>query len=57
MGKFAVDKVKDSGNDKIALIEGNSFGYTDLVVDFHWEFLHAPVCTTILDITFHFTAT
>ena len=33
--KFAVDKVKDSGNDKIALIErGNSFGYTDLVVDF-----------------------
>ena len=33
--KFAVQKVQDSGNEKIAIIErGNSFGYTDLVVDF-----------------------
>lgn len=33
--KFAVEKIKNEGNDKVGLIErGNSFGYTDLVVDF-----------------------
>ena len=33
--KFAVDKVKDSGNDKVFLTDrGNSFGYQDLIVDF-----------------------
>ena len=33
--KFAVEKVKDSGNEKTAIIErGNTFGYTDLIVDF-----------------------
>lgn len=33
--KFAVDKVKNAGNDKVMLTErGNSFGYTDLVVDY-----------------------
>lgn len=33
--KFAVEKIKDAGNDKIMLTErGNSFGYHDLVVDF-----------------------
>lgn len=32
---FAVDKVKDAGNEKVMLTErGNSFGYTDLVVDY-----------------------
>ncbi len=32
---FAVDKVRNVGNDKVGLIErGNSFGYTDLVVDY-----------------------
>jgi 2-dehydro-3-deoxyphosphooctonate aldolase (KDO 8-P synthase) len=32
---FDVDKVKDSGNDKIILTDrGNSFGYQDLIVDF-----------------------
>ena len=32
---WAVDKVRQSGNDKVLLTErGNSFGYTDLVVDF-----------------------
>lgn len=32
---FAVDKVKDSGNDKIILTDrGNTFGYQDLIVDF-----------------------
>ena len=33
--QFAVDKVKESGNDKVWLTErGSFFGYTDLVVDF-----------------------
>jgi len=33
--KFAVDKVKDSGNEKVFLTDrGNTFGYQDLIVDF-----------------------
>lgn len=33
--KFAVGKIKKSGNDKVMLTErGNSFGYTDLIVDY-----------------------
>ena len=33
--KFAVDKIKKAGNEKVWLTErGNSFGYTDLVVDY-----------------------
>ncbi|WP_324676562.1 3-deoxy-8-phosphooctulonate synthase [Hymenobacter sp. GOD-10R] len=33
--KFAVDKVKQSGNEHVILTDrGNSFGYSDLVVDF-----------------------
>jgi 2-dehydro-3-deoxyphosphooctonate aldolase (KDO 8-P synthase) len=33
--KFAVEKIKNAGNDKVGLIErGNTFGYQDLVVDF-----------------------
>ncbi|MEM1322228.1 MAG: 3-deoxy-8-phosphooctulonate synthase [Bacteroidota bacterium] len=33
--RFAVDKVKQSGNDKVLLTErGTTFGYQDLVVDF-----------------------
>lgn len=33
--KFAVNKIKDAGNEKVMLTErGNSFGYTDLVVDY-----------------------
>ena len=33
--KFAVEKIKNAGNDKIGLIErGNTFGYQDLVVDY-----------------------
>lgn len=33
--KFAVDKIKQSGNDHVWLTErGNSFGYQDLVVDY-----------------------
>ncbi len=33
--KFAVEKIKNAGNDKVMLTErGNSFGYQDLVVDY-----------------------
>lgn len=33
--QFAVDKVKDSGNNNVFLTDrGNSFGYQDLIVDF-----------------------
>lgn len=33
--KFAVEKVKEAGNDKVWLTErGNTFGYQDLVVDY-----------------------
>ncbi len=33
--KFAVEKIQNAGNDKIMLTErGNSFGYTDLIVDY-----------------------
>lgn len=33
--KFAVEKIKNAGNPKVMLTErGNSFGYTDLVVDY-----------------------
>jgi len=33
--KFAVEKIKNAGNEKIILTErGNSFGYQDLVVDY-----------------------
>lgn len=50
--KFAVDKVKDSGNDKVALIErGNSFGYTDLVVDFRGIPVMQQFAPVILDVT------
>jgi 2-dehydro-3-deoxyphosphooctonate aldolase (KDO 8-P synthase) len=33
--KYAVEKVRESGNSKVALVErGTTFGYSDLVVDF-----------------------
>lgn len=33
--RFAVDKVKDSGNEKVILTDrGNTFGYQDLIVDY-----------------------
>lgn len=33
--KFAVEKINNTGNDKVGLIErGNTFGYQDLVVDY-----------------------
>lgn len=50
--KFAVQKVVDSGNKKTAIIErGNSFGYTDLVVDFRGIPTMQNYSPVILDIT------
>lgn len=50
--KFAVQKVQDSGNEKIAIIErGNSFGYTDLVVDFRGIPTMRNYAPVILDVT------
>lgn len=50
--KFAVEKVKDSGNEKTAIIErGNSFGYTDLVVDFRGIPTMRNYSPVILDVT------
>ena len=50
--QFAVQKVKDSGNDNVGIIErGNSFGYTDLVVDFRGIPVMQQYAPTILDIT------
>ena len=50
--KFAVQKVKDSGNNKTAIIErGNSFGYTDLIVDYRGIPIMKQYSPVILDIT------
>ena len=50
--QFAVQKVKDSGNDKVGIIErGNSFGYTDLVVDFRGIPVMQNYSPVILDVT------
>ncbi|MCP9750808.1 3-deoxy-8-phosphooctulonate synthase [Ferruginibacter sp. HRS2-29] len=51
--KFAVEKINNTGNDKVGLIErGNTFGYQDLVVDYRnitWmKDIHVPV---IMDCT------
>ncbi|HMC83974.1 MAG TPA: 3-deoxy-8-phosphooctulonate synthase, partial [Chitinophagaceae bacterium] len=51
--KFAVDKIRKAGNEKVILTErGNTFGYQDLVVDFRnipWMQVHkAPV---VMDVT------
>jgi 2-dehydro-3-deoxyphosphooctonate aldolase (KDO 8-P synthase) len=51
--KFAVDKVKDAGNDKIMLTDrGNMFGYQDLVVDFrNIPLMQKTGVPVIMDIT------
>ncbi|WP_159518204.1 3-deoxy-8-phosphooctulonate synthase [Sunxiuqinia indica] len=51
--KFAVDKVRDSGNDKVMLTErGTTFGYQDLVVDYRGiPVMKTNNCPVILDIT------
>lgn len=50
--KFAVEKVRDSGNEKTAIIErGNSFGYTDLVVDYRGIPTMQNYAPVFLDVT------
>lgn len=50
--QFAVNKIKDCGNDKVWLTErGNSFGYTDLIVDFRGIPVMQQYAPTILDCT------
>ena len=50
--KFAVDKVKDSGNDKVLITErGSMFGYQDLIVDFRGIPKMKELAPVILDVT------
>ncbi len=50
--QFAVQKVTDSGNEKVGIIErGNTFGYTDLVVDFRGIPTMRNYAPVILDVT------
>ena len=50
--QFAVQKVHDSGNEKTEIIErGNTFGYTDLVVDFRGIPVMKQYAPVILDVT------
>jgi len=51
--KFAVTKVRESGNDNVFLTErGTTFGYQDLIVDFRGiPVLQRNNCPVILDIT------
>lgn len=50
--KFAVQKIIDSGNHKTAIIErGNSFGYTDLIVDYRGIPTMQQYAPVILDCT------
>ncbi len=51
--RFAVDKVRESGNDRIMLTDrGNMFGYQDLVVDFrNIPLMQETGLPVIMDIT------
>ncbi|XOD66884.1 MAG: 3-deoxy-8-phosphooctulonate synthase [Flavobacteriales bacterium Tduv] len=50
--KFAVQKMQDHGNDRVALIErGTTFGYQDLVVDYRSIPIMKSYAPVILDVT------
>lgn len=52
--RFAVQKVRDAGNDNVAVTErGVSFGYGDLIVDYRGipEMKKSSACPVILDVT------
>ena len=50
--KFAVDKVKESCNDKVLITErGSMFGYQDLIVDFRGIPKMKELAPVILDVT------
>lgn len=50
---FAVQKVRDAGNDNVLLTErGNCFGYQDLIVDYrNLPIMQQTGCPVVLDIT------
>src|SRR5688500_7980352 len=49
---FAVQKITDSDSQKVAIIErGNSFGYTDLIVDYRGIPTMRQYAPVILDVT------
>jgi len=52
--KFAIQKIRDSGNDSVMVTErGTTFGYQDLVVDYRGisEMQKSCNCPVVLDIT------
>ena len=50
--KFAVEKIKHSGNNKVLITErGSMFGYNDLIVDFRGLKEMNELAPTILDVT------
>lgn len=50
--KYAVQKVKDSGNTKVLITDrGTMFGYGDMVVDFRGIPIMKEYATTVLDVT------
>jgi len=50
--KYAVDKVMESGNQKVIITErGTQFGYNDLIVDFRGINELKKIAPTILDVT------
>jgi 2-dehydro-3-deoxyphosphooctonate aldolase (KDO 8-P synthase) len=50
--KYAVEKIKQSGNNNIMLTErGTQFGYNDLIVDFRGISELKKLAPTILDVT------
>ncbi len=52
--RFAVDKILESGNDKVAVTErGTTFGYTDLIVDMRGipQMKQACGCPVVMDVT------
>ena len=51
--KFAVEKIRKAGNDKIILTErGNSFGYQDMIVDYrNIPFMQAHGVPVVMDCT------
>jgi 2-dehydro-3-deoxyphosphooctonate aldolase (KDO 8-P synthase) len=51
--KFAADKIKKSGNEKIILTErGTTFGYQDLVVDYrNIPWMHEMGVPVVMDVT------
>ncbi|MDX5435928.1 MAG: 3-deoxy-8-phosphooctulonate synthase [Pontibacter sp.] len=51
--RFAVDKIRESGNEKVILTDrGNSFGYSDLVVDFrNIPEMRATGAPVVMDVT------